>query len=128
MQAYDKYKDSGIEWLGEIPEHWVISNCRYYLNILTDYTANGSFGDLAKNVNYSDYVGYSRVIRLTDLRENLNNSGIYVDEHAHTYLKKSQLVGGEILIANVGAYAGFAIKMPYIPYKATLGPNMFLTI
>lgn len=22
MQAYDKYKDSGVEWLGEIPEHW----------------------------------------------------------------------------------------------------------
>lgn len=22
MKKYDKYKDSGIEWLGEIPEHW----------------------------------------------------------------------------------------------------------
>lgn len=22
MQAYEKYKDSGIDWLGEIPEHW----------------------------------------------------------------------------------------------------------
>jgi type I restriction enzyme S subunit len=19
---YDKYKDSGVEWLGEVPEHW----------------------------------------------------------------------------------------------------------
>lgn len=25
MKKYDKYKDSGIEWIGEIPEHW---NCK----------------------------------------------------------------------------------------------------
>lgn len=24
MKAYDKYRDSGIEWLGEIPEHWEV--------------------------------------------------------------------------------------------------------
>ncbi|WP_324756391.1 restriction endonuclease subunit S [Sphingobacterium thalpophilum] len=24
MQRYEKYKDSGIEWLGEIPEHWEV--------------------------------------------------------------------------------------------------------
>ena len=22
MKKYDKYKNSGVEWLGEIPEHW----------------------------------------------------------------------------------------------------------
>src|SRR5690554_7408304 len=22
MKTYEKYKDSGIEWIGEIPEHW----------------------------------------------------------------------------------------------------------
>jgi type I restriction enzyme S subunit len=22
MKRYDSYKDSGIEWIGEIPEHW----------------------------------------------------------------------------------------------------------
>jgi len=25
---YPKYKDSGVEWLGEVPEHWAISPCR----------------------------------------------------------------------------------------------------
>lgn len=24
MKRYDKYKDSGVEWIGEIPEHWKI--------------------------------------------------------------------------------------------------------
>ena len=26
MKQYEKYKPSGIEWLGEIPEHWEV--CR----------------------------------------------------------------------------------------------------
>ena len=26
---YDKYKDSGIAWIGEIPEHWEIIKIKY---------------------------------------------------------------------------------------------------
>lgn len=29
MQQYEKYKDSGIKWLGEIPEHWDICKNKY---------------------------------------------------------------------------------------------------
>ncbi|MGJ1288546.1 restriction endonuclease subunit S [Sphingobacterium multivorum] len=29
MQRYEKYKDSGIEWLGEIPEHWELSRLKH---------------------------------------------------------------------------------------------------
>ena len=25
MRAYPHYRDSGIEWLGEVPEHWEVS-------------------------------------------------------------------------------------------------------
>jgi len=28
---YDSYKDSGVEWLGEIPNHWLLSSGRVYL-------------------------------------------------------------------------------------------------
>ncbi|ELV8773116.1 restriction endonuclease subunit S [Vibrio harveyi] len=28
-QAYPEYKDSGVEWLGEIPAHWLTSKLRY---------------------------------------------------------------------------------------------------
>lgn len=28
-KAYPEYKDSGVEWLGEIPEHWKMSKVRY---------------------------------------------------------------------------------------------------
>ncbi|WP_419832019.1 hypothetical protein [Endozoicomonas atrinae] len=28
MPRYEAYKDSGVEWLGEIPEHWQIVRFR----------------------------------------------------------------------------------------------------
>lgn len=28
MRKYDSYKDSGVEWLGEVPEHWEISRLK----------------------------------------------------------------------------------------------------
>ena len=33
MKKYDKYKDSGIEWIGEIPEHWEVKKIKYVLTI-----------------------------------------------------------------------------------------------
>lgn len=34
---YDKYKDSGIAWIGEIPEHWETSKTLFSLSIpITD--------------------------------------------------------------------------------------------
>ena len=120
------YKESKIQGVGTIPSHWIESKWRYITNILTDYTANGSFGDLAKNVQYLNEPDYARLIRLTDLRTNLSNEGLYVNEHSYNYLKKSSLYGGEFLIANVGANAGLVLEMPVIKEKATLGPNMMM--
>jgi type I restriction enzyme S subunit len=36
-------KDSGVEWLGEVPEHWVVSKCGFYSSILSGF-AFPSFG------------------------------------------------------------------------------------
>jgi type I restriction enzyme S subunit len=29
MKKYDSYKDSGIEWIGEIPSHWILGKIKY---------------------------------------------------------------------------------------------------
>ena len=29
MQRYEKYKDSGVEWLGEVPAHWELQRLRF---------------------------------------------------------------------------------------------------
>lgn len=130
-EAITKGFDNNLECINNTfykvkPQNWKLSRIKDVLSLLTDYTANGSFQSLADNVEYLDYEEYARVIRLTDLRVNMENAGIYVNEHAYNYLRKSSLFGGEILVANVGAYAGIFCEMPKCKYKATLGPNMFL--
>jgi len=38
MKTYEAYKESGVDWIGEIPEHWVITSLRF----LTNYVKTGS--------------------------------------------------------------------------------------
>lgn len=33
MKKYDNYKDSGIEWIGEIPSHWDVTRIKYKFQI-----------------------------------------------------------------------------------------------
>src|SRR5690554_4064210 len=33
MRKYDSYKDSGIEWIGEIPGHWTIATVGRFTNL-----------------------------------------------------------------------------------------------
>lgn len=35
---YDKYKDSGIAWIGEIPEHWKITKIQYLAQLKSGYS------------------------------------------------------------------------------------------
>ena len=46
-KKYPKYKDSGIEWLGEIPEHWEVRRLK---RIIKSYV-NGIWGDEPKEKN-----------------------------------------------------------------------------
>lgn len=36
MKKYDSYKDSGVEWIGEIPRHWVVGKLKYFCEKVTD--------------------------------------------------------------------------------------------
>ena len=31
LEKYSSYKDSGVEWLGEIPEHWKLIKLKFLL-------------------------------------------------------------------------------------------------
>lgn len=36
MKTYARYKDSGISWIGDVPEHWVSCSLRKYLSFVSD--------------------------------------------------------------------------------------------
>ena len=36
-KPYPAYKDSGVEWLGRVPEHWAVSPIGYEIDLITGY-------------------------------------------------------------------------------------------
>ena len=57
MQRYPEYKESGVEWLGQIPKHWNAAPLTKHLDSIIDYrgrtpekTESGRFLVTAKNI------------------------------------------------------------------------------
>lgn len=117
-------KDSGIEWIGEIPKHWKINKVGRICNVVTDFVASGSFASLAKNVKYFDDENYAMLVRTVDLSNKRGNVGcVYVDKSSYNFLNNSNLFGGEIILPNIGASIGDVYIVPKLFNKMTLGPN-----
>lgn len=112
--------------LGSMPSDWSVSDIQNETLFVTDFVANGSFASLAENVNYKNEPDYAVLIRLTDFNNGFKGEFVYVDEHAYNFLSKSKLAGGEIIISNVGAYAGTTFLAPRLNRPMTLGPNAIM--
>lgn len=119
-------KDSGIEWIGEIPKHWKVNKIGRICKVVTDFVASGSFASLAKNVTYLDEEDYAMLIRTVDLsnkRDAINR--VYVDKNSYDFLRNSNLFGGEIILPNIGS-VGDVYLVPKLYDKMTLGPNSIM--
>ncbi|MBL1245069.1 MAG: restriction endonuclease subunit S [Sulfurimonas sp.] len=118
-------KDSGVEWLGEIPEHWIFSSLKRGLTLLTDFEANGSFADVKTNVTLDSDDKYAWYLRATDLENKRKSNKRTCDEKSYKFLRKTPLYGKELLVAKRGEIGKIYIT-PTIEGKATLAPNLYL--
>ena len=32
-KRYPAYRDSGVEWIGEVPEEWIVNKLRFHINV-----------------------------------------------------------------------------------------------
>lgn len=94
MEKYLSYKDSGVQWLGEIPSHWKVKKIRHILSLANEKTKE-SGGEL---LSLSQYAG---VTPKTD-----SNVGIRAAEDTTGYniVHKGQFVMN-IMLAWNGSYA-----------------------
>jgi type I restriction enzyme, S subunit len=58
MKKYDSYKDSGVEWIGEIPSHWDVNKLFRLFKINTGFTPSTSNSEFYENGNY-DWINIS---------------------------------------------------------------------
>ena len=91
-------KDSSVEWLGEIPAHWV----SLALSRMTLSRCDGPFGSALKSEHYSS--SGVRVIRLQNIgwTDFLDADEAYLDEAYARQLGDHTVVAGDLLIAGLG--------------------------
>ena len=56
MRRYPAYKDSGVEWIGEIPAHWEVKRLKYVAKILPSNVDKHIYSDeiQVRLCNYTD--------------------------------------------------------------------------
>lgn len=101
-RRYDTYKDSSIEWLGEIPTHWEVKRLKNCLSEPPQYGAN----EESTETN-PEWVRYVRITDISEdgrLREETFAS--LPPEIAEQYILRD----GDLLLARSGATVGKAFK------------------
>ena len=76
FKRYEAYKDSGIEWLGEIPEHWEVKRLKY---LIKEHSGNGFPVELQGNKKAE--IPFYKV-------SDLNTNGIFLTYAKHYVTKK----------------------------------------
>lgn len=95
----------------------------------TDYTAAGSFADIAKNVTYRSTPDAALLVRTMDIKNGFTSKNmVYIDNHAYDYLWRVHLDRPCIVMPNIGNCGEVYYLTPEnIPYeKAALAPNAIL--
>lgn len=92
-------KDSGVEWLGKVPEHWKVLS----LGKITEDKCDGPFGSGLKSEHYTE--SGVLVVRLQNIKSGVyhEGEGAFIDENYYKYyLSNHDVVAGDVLIAGLG--------------------------
>ena len=117
-------KDSGVEWLGEVPAHWVSTRLKYLKGLEPNSFVDGPFGSNLKSEHFVDdgvvYViesGFATTAQLDTAQ--LKKITL---QHYET-IKRSTTKGGDIIIAKIGARYGTSSILPELDSKAVVSGN-----
>jgi type I restriction enzyme, S subunit len=105
FKKYPKYKDSGVEWIGEIPEGWEVKKLKFLIKNITKGTTPSTLGKSFVDVG----VHFLKV-------ENISKNGLidisncsFIDNETNELLKRSKLKENNILVSIAGAIGRSAL-------------------
>ncbi|MDD3839428.1 MAG: restriction endonuclease subunit S [Clostridia bacterium] len=115
-----RLKNSGIEWIGEIPEHWDIVKMKYLLSPKKYSIKAGPFGSQLKNDDMIS--GDVKVYNQRTVLDNDFNSGdYYIENYKYEELRAFEVFAGDILVTTRGTVGKTAI-MPKNADRGILHP------
>lgn len=106
-------KDSGVEWIGEIPVGWELSRIKYLTDNHHPYPiGDGDHGMIKADDYLTEGIPYIRVLNLTwGSGLNLENL-VFISKEMNSLIKNSELKPNDILIAKTGATIGKTAIVP----------------
>ncbi len=119
MKRYHTYKDSGIEWLGEIPEHWKILRIKDLIKkIGSGVTPKGG-----SEVYVEKGIPLIRSQNVYD--DGLRIDAVsFIDEATHNKMKNSQIQPNDILVNITGASIGRSCVVPTTLSEANINQHI----
>ena len=94
ISKYDSMKDSGVEWIGEIPEHWNIKKIRYVVQGII----SGPFGSDLKKESYVS-MGYKIYGQEQVISGDLNFGDYYISKEKFEQMRRFQVKSNDILVS-----------------------------
>ena len=97
-RPYPAYKDSGVRWLGKVPEHWEVVQLR---RVAVD-RCDGPFGSGLKSLHYTRHG--IRVVRLQNIGhgEFKSSDVACISPEHYSSLGDHSVMPGDILVAGLG--------------------------
>lgn len=109
----NEMKDSGVEWIGRIPNGWDIKPVKHLVNKNEYYPiGDGDHGSIKPEMYQEDGIPYIRVQNLTWGNYLDFNGMVYISEKVNNDNRKSMLRPKDILIAKTGATVGKTAIIP----------------
>lgn len=121
MKKYDNYKDSGIEWIGGIPEHWEVKRIRHLAEIY------GRIGYRGYKVTDLVQKGEGAItISPSNMKEfNMDfDSCTYLSWDKYEESPEIMIYNGDILFVKTGSTYGKSSFVKDLPEKATINPQI----
>ena len=99
LDPHPSLKPSGIDWLGDVPEHWELAK----LSRVTVSRCDGPFGSGLKSEHYTEGKGI-RVVRLQNIRfaEFDDRDIAFIEPEYYRELGDHDVFAGDVLIAGLG--------------------------
>lgn len=106
MNRYERYKDSGIPWLGEVPEHWIIMPIKFSLTMpITD-------GPHETPEILSDGIPFISAEAVKNDKLDFNKKRGYISEEDNArFSRKYSPQKGDIYMVKSGATTGNVAKV-----------------
>jgi type I restriction enzyme S subunit len=98
-------KDSGIEWIGEIPEHWDVRKFGHLINLITKGATPTSYG-----FDFQDEgINFIKVESISKNGNFIKTKFNFISKECDNFLSRSKMKEGDLLFSIAGALGRVAI-------------------